>query len=268
MFETDSYLGIPRISIVIGYYNRRPLLEATLASINRSRFVGEVEICICDDGSDDENRLNIDGLRAITDKKLSIKLDSVSKEEKEWINPCIAYNRALDLAAGKIIILQNPECLHHGDIISYAAEHLEYNQWLSFACLAIDKESTMKVLHPEHHGKDKKLNGVWYNHRIHRPAGYHFCAAIHKDDIMKVGGFDVVYKDGLGYDDDDLLLRLKNNGINIICLDEHVPFVFHLYHENIYHTFKISPLVARNKKIFDERYKTAGKTNIQKKNTV
>ncbi len=251
MDKTAKLPLIPKISIVMGYYNRKSLLVPTLASIQKSGYVGDIELCICDDGSDEENRLSEAFLREKVSKRIAIKLDVVQHNEKKWINPCIPYNRALKLAAGDILLIQNPECMHKGDVISYVASRLTYDLWMSFACFGLDEESSEKVLQPDKF--DRSIGGAWYNHSVHRPAGYHFCAAIYKTDFDRVGGFDESYKDGIGYDDDDLLFRLKREGVEIQCLDETVPFVFHLYHPSQYNASGNAALILRNKKIYEKR---------------
>jgi hypothetical protein len=242
-------MGIPSISIVIAYYNRRRLLEATLQSINKTDFPGDIEICICDDASSYEQKLSKSYIKSLVKPGINVKLDIVKAGEKNWVNSCVPYNRALKLASGEIIIIQNPECWHFGDILSYTSENLSPKQWISFACFALDEECTETILETEK--KPERFVGVWYNHKVYRHAGYHFCAAIYKEDIDRVGGFDEIYKNGVGYEDDDLIHRLFREEIEISCLDEKLPIVCHLYHKSVFCNMDLSEL--KNRRIFENR---------------
>ena len=73
---------VPKISIVIGYYNRKRLLLATLHSIMKSRFVGDIELCICDDASNEQNKLDEELLLIVAGQGIDVKLDTVTKKEK------------------------------------------------------------------------------------------------------------------------------------------------------------------------------------------
>ena len=72
-----------KISIIIGYYNRKKQLFYTLKTINNSSYKN-IEIIIIDDCSD-----NISDVLKDSDFKIfnmNIKLISIKKEEKTWIN--------------------------------------------------------------------------------------------------------------------------------------------------------------------------------------
>lgn len=210
------------ISIVMAYYNRRKQLLKTLDSI---RHFGEPEIIIVDDGSSE-----------LIDDIPDINLVRIKPKDKTWINPSIPYNIGFSYATGDVIIIQNPECIHCGDILSYVQD-LSPGNVFSFGAYSLDYhldyvkfdlDSLRRLIYSEpqriqvaHHG--------WYNHSKYRPEGLHFCNAITREDLERLGGFDERFANGIGFDDNDLVRRIKKAGINLQIIDD--PFVIHQKHE-------------------------------------
>jgi len=211
-----------RFSIVMTYFNRRKQLLNTLETIKY--FGGDYEIWVVDDGSSER----IDDIPGI-------HLIRIEPEDKKWVNPCIPFNIGFAHAEGDCIIIQNPECLYTGDILKYASK-IKKGQMLSFGAYSLDRDLQGELL-PE---QLKKMimnepqkcqfnHSGWYNHSVHRPAGFHFCNAILRGDLEAIGGFDERYANGIGFDDNDLVERIKRNGMNISIIDD--PFVIHQKHE-------------------------------------
>lgn len=209
-----------RISIVMAYHNRREQFLRTLKTI---RFFGDPEIIVVDDASD----------QRIDD--LDIKLIRVEPDDKWWLNPCIAYNIGLSKVTGDVIIIQNPECLHTGNILKFC-EQLKDGQMFSFAAYSLDYDLTgqlspdmyrnLALNEPQrkqiaHHG--------WYNHSVFNPVGLHFCNAYTRADMERIGGFDERYAPVFARDDDEILARTRRAGIDIKIVDS--PFVIHQKHE-------------------------------------
>jgi glycosyltransferase involved in cell wall biosynthesis len=206
----------------MAYYNRR---EQLIRTLNTIRQYGEPEIIVVDDASTER----IDDL--------GVSVIHIEPKDKWWLNPCIAYNMGFAQASGDIVIIQNPECLHTGDILKYC-ERLTEGTMFSFAAYSMDRSIAeypqlpgetyrrMALNEPQrcqisHHG--------WYNHSVYRPVGYHFCNAIFRADLQKIGGFDERFGPGVARDDDEILLRIKRAGINVQIIDD--PFVIHQKHE-------------------------------------
>ena len=104
-----------KISIVTSYFNRKKLLINTLKSIKQTEFKN-FEFIIVDDASNNDNK--IDDL--VYDFPF-IKLIRIEPEDKWYINPCIPFNIGFKNITGDIVIIQNPECFHTSDIISFVA---------------------------------------------------------------------------------------------------------------------------------------------------
>jgi len=255
----------PLISVVMAYHNRKSLLLQTLKSIAPCPYAPLTEIIIVDDGSSPEHRLdNInEELKDLIGKTLNIKVIRVEPEDKWYSNPCIPYNMGFKEATGDVIIIQNPECYHLGDILTVASQ-VRYNQYISFHCFSLDKETTniLPELNPLSllerglaftplHEELGTPFGAWlsdlipfwplpemaireeggigyYNHAVHRPYAYHFCSAISRLDLEELGGFDERYAEGFAYDDNELITRIMRKGMELAYCQ--YPMVLHQNH--------------------------------------
>ena len=233
------------ISIVMAYYNRKGLLDKTLESIDKSR-VKDYELIIVDDASDEP--LVCECARVFR----------VEPEDKWYHNPCIPYNFGFKQAVGDVVIIQNPECYHVGDVLAYVEENIRPRLYISFGCYSISKEETnafARGMFPtiaDRTFSAQSRNG-WYNHSIHRPKAYHFCTAITKTDLDKIGGFDERYANGVAFDDDALVRSIRQEQIEIQIIND--PYVIHQYHHHFtYEDPKIwKPLHTINQNIFNGR---------------
>ncbi len=264
------------ISVVTTYYNRKKLFVRTLKSM--LPFYGKIdfEVIVVDDGSDDDEQL--EDLLPIYP---FLNVIRVEKQSKWYKNPCIPFNLGFEAAKGDKIIIQNPECYHFAPILQYVDIHLKVNEYLSFGCFSLDKKTTdsdklffnrekIEALILENN-KPFVNNGDlgWYNHSVHRPEAYHFCAAITKSDLYELGGFDERYAKGVGYDDDEFIWRIRQKKMKIKFIDDKI--VLHQNHYNYSSNKleaektikKIVESYKRNKTIFEE---LTQKSNLYKVN--
>lgn len=121
-----------KVSIVMAYYNRLDQIQITLDSINKSSMKNDVEVIIVDDASDDGHLLKL----LIYKYNFGVKLIAINKEDKKWLNPCIPYNIGFQHATGDIIIVQNPEICHIGDVIKYVCENINNEKYMVFSVYA------------------------------------------------------------------------------------------------------------------------------------
>lgn len=251
------------ISIVMSYHNRRKQLINTLKSINKTKFnKNKLEIIIINDNSSYIH--NINDLPFIFNN-LNIKILNIKKEEKTWLNSCIPYNMGFNFSKYDKIIIQNPECYHNDDILCHVDNNLNDKNYLTYSCYSLNNiESTYNDFNNiTRLDKMFELAGSsgWYNHSIYRPSYYHFCSAITKKNLNKIKGFDEEYKDGIGWDDNELLFRIKLLNIDIEIVDNHT--VYHQYHKSEnYRYSKDSPsdeinnknkLFNKNKSIYNDK---------------
>lgn len=242
------------ISVVTAYYNRKKLFTRTLKSMLPYYGKIDFEVIVVDDGSDEAERL--EDLQ--TDFPF-LRVIRLEKQNKWYKNPCIPFNIGFEAVKGEKIIIQNPECYHFGAILAYVDTHLKENEYLSFGCFSMDKLNTdddalffdekniAKLI--ENNNRSFTTDGDlgWYNHSKFRPEAFHFCAAMMSTDLFDLGGFDERYAKGVGYDDDELIWRIKNKKMQIKFIDDQI-----VLHQNHY----VAPddLVEANKRRF-ESYK-------------
>lgn len=246
-----------KISIVMAYHNRRDQILFTLKTIKNSEHKN-YEIIIVDDVSDKNQQLD-----DIVNNDQNIKY--IKLEKKISINPCNVYNLGFKHATGDIVIIQNPECCHIGDIIKYTNDNLKPNQYFSFACANLQNIEKNNILYNMYENNESKqtitnfLNTLplstwetilWYNHPIHRPVGFHFMSAIYKSDLDKLGGFDERYADGVGYDDNELVERIKLGKIEFIFLNTDKPFAIHQWHPKS-NTLIDKELINKNRLVYN-----------------
>ena len=277
-----------KISIIIGYYNRKKQLFHTIKTINESLYKN-IEIIIVDDCSDNpEDILNENDF---INFNIDIKLITIQKEEKTWVNPCIGYNKGILKSTGDIIILQNAEVCHIGDALSYVTQNLKPNDWLTFNCYGLNNFIDNEYIYSQNSKKDiyayinklwkEKSNyninpggnntfndsvGGWLNHFLYNFVAYHYFGAIFRDDLLSKmnGGFDLDYANGICFDDNDFIKRLIVNNFQFKTntFSETEPFVIHLYHEKSINIIKDKDIKWNiNKNIYDEKCKNMNITN-------
>lgn len=234
-----------KIAIVMTYFNRQYQLDRTLLSLSLSKYKN-FEVIVVDDSSDTPPKIG----------KHPYPVTVLRTKNKTWNNPEPAYNIGIDFALKSnpdIIILQNAECYHVGDVISYASGVTE-ELYITFGCYSIDQQKTFNkldgdILFTNNKGASHDGENAWYNHPVYRPVAYEFCAAITANNIRLLNGYDERLSFGCGYGDDYLLYRIR-----LLCLKVEItqkPFVVHQWHYNIAVPPNKADLVATNKMLFD-----------------
>jgi hypothetical protein len=173
------------------------------------------------------------------------------------------FNKGFEKAIGNIIVIQNPECIHVGDILSNTISEINNNNYISYSCYSILQDKTdiiteaIKNNNLDLRGAINTLQEIrgtsnegWYNHPHFRPCYYHFCSAITKDNLDKLGGFDERYKNGYAFDDDEFLFRVKKIGLSVKIIPPNSCFCVHQYHRSTMFMRK-SRLWIKNKDIFN-----------------
>lgn len=245
-----------RVSIVMTYFERKLQILNTLESFIKHNYGDDIEVVIIDDGSRKEPLALEEA-----NYPFNIKIIAINPEKKWYHNSCIPYNIGFSHCQGDIIIIQNAECFHLGNVVAYASQNLNDSNYLSFSCYSLNEIATAELskdLDLENKRKEIALEDTiakkdgdngWYNHSVLKPVGYHFCAAITKKNLEKLGGFDETYAKGVGFDDNEFLYRVNEAFLRIRIIDD-VP-VLHQYH---YADRTTSParnrLIAKNRVLF------------------
>lgn len=224
------------------YFNRQFQLNRTLRSFEESKH-RNFEVIVVDDQSTD----------LIVPLQTSFPVTIYRTEGKHWTDREIPTNMGVLLALKKgaeIIIMQNAECFHIGDVISFA-ERINDNTYLSFACYSIDEKTTFS-------NEDFSLNeriveylgdNAWYNHPIHRPVAFDFCSVFTRNTMIKLNGYDERFSLGVGYGDNNLVDRVNAFGLKIEIPTD--PFVVHQWHYTSQNTdYRKPELITKNAELY------------------
>jgi GT2 family glycosyltransferase len=238
-----------KISIVTAYYNRKSLFYETLKSITKSKF-RDFELIAVDDGSLPEHRLE-----GYLNEFPFMKIIRLEPENKWYVNPCVPFNIGIHAAIGDIIVLQNPECLHVGDILTYVNENIDDTKYIAISAYVLGLRLTETLpMYCDSNTVADFLKGLpqegWINHSKHKPLYYNYCSAITKKNIDLLGGFDEKYAYGVACDDDEFVIRVKRLGLKMIIVDD--VSVIHQFHSITYqHHPNFTELLLKNRKLLE-----------------
>jgi hypothetical protein len=249
-----------KISIVMGYINRKLQLTKTLETFKKSSHTN-YEIIIVNDG--DEN---------LEDLTITYKNVKIFKNPIKYYNPCMTYNYGFQQATGDIIIIQNPEALHVGDILSQINNNLKENDCMVFNCYFLENYEQNKLLY-----QTKNLNDInefiknnkniqwfpqyqnWSVHHILNKNIAYFCMTMFKSKLNKINYFTSSYKNGYCFDDDEFSRKIKLSHINVYFYSEKFnddqTFVIHQHHDRQKQDYNALIRWNINKNIFIREHK-------------
>ena len=234
-----------KISIVMSYWNRKEQLETTLFTIQRqvNQFGHDIELILVDDGSDDMTQKLGD---IINNYSFKIKLIDVDRKTKISFNPCIAYNLGLIHCSGDIIIIQNPEVCHLGNVILHALENVRDDNYIVYSVKPmLNFQQNQMIRKFVENNQDQMLiesfiqnchDGMmdqyleWYQHPKYRNQRLHFLSALNRNTLNKIGGFDPNFYDGVDWDDNDIRNRIERVVKSVSIHPSENVMGIHLYH--------------------------------------
>lgn len=216
------------ISIVMAYVNRKPLLDFTLKTMTQSNN-WDFEVIIVDDFSDVDQDPTV-FVNKYPDLNINVIKMSDITDTKNYYNPCVPYNVGFNAVQGDKVIIQNPECCHMGDVISYVEENLTDDTYLSFHCYASTSDDLRLLSSGQginYLNNKVSAGGCWYNHEVHRPESFHFTTAMTRSSLSKLNGFDERFAQGRAYDDAEFVKRATTL-LEVKYVSE--PHVIHQFH--------------------------------------
>lgn len=234
-----------KYSILMPYYERSSQLHWTLSSlIYQYKKRKDYEVIIVQDTKNSDDVANVAALF-----RPSIDILMVRMSGEDTYNPACLFNSAARVARGKFLILTSPECLHWTNVLSIFDEELHKNHdaYVVAACESATNcsknVSAMCDFEYDHH--------MWYQHSEHRNLCYHFCSVISQKLFNELGGFDERYANGVGYDDDDFINRVRQAGIAIVTRDD--AWTIHQEHKRTHQLIprrQYMKLLERNRRLF------------------
>lgn len=179
-------------SIVMTAYRRPLQLERTLNSIFCQPNQQSFEVIVVEDGFDGGQTMDVcAGFFGKGYPLFYVRRNS--RPKLEYSNQAVPLNIGIKQARGKVLIIQNAECLHVSDrvIEKLTRPHLERSSLAVFAaCIRLGEEIAPSNL----------------------TSPYFFCGSIAREDVFKLGGFDEEFV-GWGAEDCDFANRMKLLGI-------------------------------------------------------
>ncbi len=225
------------LSLVMPYWERQAAADASLDAMARLYAGLDMEIVLVDDGSP---------VPYVPPSGLPWPLRVIRLPRKPGpLCPCAPFNRGVAEARGEVIGITNPENLHTRPVLQEMLAELagRPKAYVMAGC---------------------RLGKTWHAHRtvagavvcgvpMPRNGVFHFLTMMHRGLWDAVGGFDEDYRDGAGYEDPDLLLRLQRAGAEFVLRDDLV-----VEHVRDGARAKWRPEQwARNKKLFERKWCTA-----------
>ncbi len=235
-----------KVAIVMTYINRQSQFNRAIKSIFNQEY--PVQVIAVDDCS--ETPLTVPD---------NYPVEVIRIEQKDWFDKDIPLNmgivRAITTGAD-LIILQNAECYHVGDVIRYALKVTD-KTYISFGCFSLGKERTERGDDPPDIKRGATFDGdeAWYNHPLYFPRGYDWCSAITADNMRKLNGMDERFGYGVAYGDDDFLRRVKALGLSVEITS--YPYVVHQWHYTPQNTERITSERWEMNRLLYESMKTS-----------
>jgi len=236
------------ISVVMAHYRREELLYRALWAyrhLHSPEELSNVEFVIVDD---DGGRSDL-FWKVIKLHRRGLNITAAAMDDKTT-NACKPLNFGIKLAIGKTLVLTNTENIPAvPGLLTCMKDELvdEIKRYLSCGCYSLpqfitqkfgkvkweDREEAIKAIHklkPRENRMAASGQEGWYNHSRFRPAHLYFLVAMPMITMRALGGFDESYARGYGYEDSDLVERIRRAHIEIITEDK--LFCYHQYHFN------------------------------------
>lgn len=197
-----------KISLVLPYWDRQGVADRSIARLAELYADLDMEVVVVDDGNATPYavpRLTPWPVRVI---RLPVK--------NRPLNPCVPYNRGVEAAWGDCIALSGTEMLHETPVLADMQQELERGGRDTYVSAAV-RAAESKRWHAHSSLRTwEKVCGV----EMPKGAQFHFMTMLSRGLWNRCGGFDEGYRDGAGYDDPDLVLRLDRAGARFVTRDD------------------------------------------------
>jgi len=211
-------------SILIATFNRDNLLELNLKSLAKQQLnKSEFEIIIINDGLDTEKTKEIaNKFSNFLNIKYIFSGKRNTKDKSIWRNPGFAYNYGAQFSSGEYIFICGAEIYHENNTISLMLSDIRKNRDAMVIPSGRDDRdgiytnALLKNLNPNNYSKLFSLN-----------TKLPFLMCIPRNKFFEINGYDEDMI-GIGYDDDDLVTRLRKIGLNYL---ESEAKIIHLFHK-------------------------------------
>ena len=266
-----------KYSVLMPYYDRKTLYNTLMSFKYHYGNRRDYEVIIIEDQKNtDEKHKDLLNIINVYSNCMNIQYYT---SNFEGFNPTPSFNYASSKSSGEYLIITNPECFHVVNIIGELDKiySVSPNSYVLCACINVlsisDQINDFNKFEfiPARMGIDgmkdipygdilqlKDVDSLktqdqldWYQHSIYHNRGLHFCSSISKRKYQEISGFDEKYNQGIGWEDNDFINKIRLGNIEIIYRDDLL--VFHQFHKREYHR-KNMHLNALNRKFYNEKW--------------
>jgi len=222
------------ISIVMTASNRSKQTYCTLQNMLRSSCKN-IHIILVDDSDIDEIDINI-----LKTFPYYIDFISIKKENKSWVNPVVNYNIGFKFIKGNKIVIQNAEVCYVGDPLNLIYNSMEYDNYYVFDVRASDNYESNEEIYKNdltsidiYEKTHIKYNSNWFQNYRTNKSNFHFFTAMTSTTFKKINEFSYDYSMGVGFDDNDFVLKIISQNITICNIEYDIKLMggIHLYHQ-------------------------------------
>ncbi|HWP97961.1 MAG TPA: glycosyltransferase [Syntrophomonadaceae bacterium] len=235
-------------SIIITTFQRPHLLKWGLYSLAKQAMPADFETIVLNDGLHDETENICNEYK----HKLNLKYVFTGQRNMDgqikWRVPGYAINIGAKLSKGEILIISCAEMFHLNDCIVQLTIPLRNNPKLMGIPIARDDQDSSFLNQLVSSGGQYDYNAFYNNYPVLNTA-LPFLTSISRQEFFAIGGYDEDFT-GIGYDDDDLMSRLINNGCQYFQTGAET---VHLYHERIWYARYDCPEIIFNRDLFYQR---------------
>jgi glycosyltransferase involved in cell wall biosynthesis len=236
------------VSILITAFQRPHLLRWGLYSLARQAMPAKFETIVLNDGIPDETETICREFK----EQLNLSYIFTGQRNRggdvKWRVPGYAVNIGAKLAQGEVLILSCAEMFHLNDCIMHLTIPVLNNSKCLGIPVAKDDQDGSFLKELTATGGNYDLNKFYRNY----PGlnnGLPFLTSIHREEFISIGGYDEDFT-GIGYDDNDLMLRLGKNGCFYY---QTAAETIHLYHERIWFARENAPETIYNRDLYYSR---------------
>ncbi len=251
-----------KASVILSFYNKIEYLKFVFAGLERQSFRG-FEIIIADDGSAE----NVVDELEIMASKLSFPVTHLWQEDKGFRKNKI-LNRAISATKSDYLIFVDADCIPHSKFVEEHFYNREKNICLTGRRVNLSEKVTRRltpsqveegilednllIIEDGLFGKSydvekgfyfqNKFLREYFNKKKRGILGCNF--SLHKNDFLKINGFDERYEAPSIGEDSDIQHRLESINVQIKSLNN-IAVQYHLFH-------KLQPRPQKNIELFEE----------------
>lgn len=165
--------------------NRSKQTYYTLQTINESEVKGIHVILVDDSDADSISLLNLQRY-----KNINFDFISINQTEKNWANPMVNYNIGFMFVNADLVVIQNAEVCHVGDVLKHVLSIEKDDLYYVFDVKASRNFETNEKIYQKGYAlssdifQEESLFYMWYQSKI-RNTMYHFLTAMSINTFKK-----------------------------------------------------------------------------------